>query len=103
MWAQMISIRLKENSEREILDIMETLRGIEQPNSGLLRQLVFRDRADPQVIRTLALFESEEMARARETDPRRLVVQASVQAKLAQVVDGQPTFADLDVLVDFTY
>ncbi len=103
MWAQLISIRVKQDAEGEILEIMNLLRGIEQPDSGLIRHLVFRDRADPQLIRTLALFESEEKARTREADPRRHEVQAAAQAKMAKVIDGAPAFADLDVLVEFTY
>lgn len=103
MWAQLISVRVREGAEGEILRSMDMLRGIEQPGSGLIRHLVFRDQADPQLIRTLALFESEEKARARETDPRRHEVQASAQALMAEVIEGRPIFENLDVLVEFTY
>jgi hypothetical protein len=103
VWAQLISVRVREGAEGEIVRIMEMLRGIEQPDSGLIRHLAFRDQADPQLIRTLALFESEEKARAREADPRRHEVQASAQAIMAGVIEGQPIFDNLDVLVEFTY
>lgn len=103
MWAQMISVRVKAGSEHEMARMMDMLRDGEQPNSGLVRHLVFRDQADPQLFRTLALFESEEKARVREADERRHEVQASVRALLASVVDGAPTFDNLDVVWEHTY
>ena len=103
MWAQLISVRVKEGGEGDIVRIMEMLRGIEQPDSGLIRHLVFRSESDPQLIRTLALFESEQKAREREADPRRHDVQAAAQAVMAQVIDGPPAFDNLEVLVEFTY
>lgn len=103
MWAQMITVRVKEGADGEIVRIMEMLRGIEQPDSGLIRHLTFRDQADPQLIRTLALFESEEKARAREADPRRHEVQGTAQALMAQVIDEPPVFDNLEVLMEFTY
>lgn len=98
MWAQLISVRVKEGADGDVVRMMEMLRGIEQPDSGIIRHLVFRDQADPQLIRTLVIFESEEKARAREADPRRHEVQAAAQA-----IDGPPTFANLDVIVEFAY
>lgn len=103
VWAQLISVRVKRGAEDDVVRIMDMLRGIEQPNSGLIRHLVFRDQSDPQLIRTLALFESEEKARGREADPRRREVQTSAQAMMAQVIEGQPIFDNLDVLAEFTY
>jgi hypothetical protein len=82
---------------------MEMLRGIEQPDSGIVRHLVFRDQADPLLIRTLAIFESVEKARAREADPRRHTVQTSAQAIMANAIDAPPTFSDLDVIWEHTY
>jgi hypothetical protein len=103
VWAQLISVRIKDGAEDDIVRIMEMLRGIEQPGSGIIRHLVFRDDANPLLIRTLAVFESEEMARAREADPRRHLVQASAQAIMANAIDGPPSFNDLDVIWEHTY
>lgn len=103
VWAQLITVRVKEGAESDVIRIMEMLRGVEQPDSGIVQHLVFRDKADPRLIRTLALFESEEKARARETDPRRHAVQASAQAIMADAIDGPPAFSDLDVIWEFTY
>jgi heme-degrading monooxygenase HmoA len=103
MWAQMISVRVKEGGESEILRVMDLLRAIEQPDSGLIRHLVLRDQNDPLKIRTLAIFESEEKARSREADPRRHDVQVHAQEVMAKTIEGPPTFDNLEVLVDFTY
>lgn len=103
VWAQLISVRVKEGTENDVIRIMEMLRGIEQPDSGIVQHLVFRDQSDPLLIRTLAVFESEEKARAREADPRRHAVQASAQAIMAAAIDGPPTFNDLDVIWEFNY
>ena len=37
MWAQLISVRLKEGSEGELSGLMDALDDVEQPSSGLLR------------------------------------------------------------------
>ena len=47
------------------------MRTFEQPESGLLRTTVMQDQKDPARVFVLVVFESEEKARARETDPRR--------------------------------
>jgi heme-degrading monooxygenase HmoA len=103
MWAQMITVRVKEGAEGEIARVMEMLRGVEQPDSGLLRHLVFRDQADPLLIRTVVVFESEEKARLREADIRRHEVQAAAQAVLAEAIAGPPEFANLDVIWESSY
>ena len=47
------------------------MRTFEQPESGLLRTTVMQDQKDPARVFVLVVFESEEKARARETDPLR--------------------------------
>ena len=51
--------------------MFDSLRSIEQADSGLLRTTVMRDQADPSGLYVLVAFDSEEHARAREQDPRR--------------------------------
>ena len=69
MWAQLIMMRLKPGKATAELD--NQLRAAEQPGSGLVRTLVMHDQKDPSQVYALAVFESEEKARAREQDPRR--------------------------------
>ncbi len=103
MWAQLITVRVKQGGVEGVERIMNRLREAEQPGSGLIRQIVTRDQADPQVIRTLAVFESEEMARARESDPRRAEAHRETQAIFAEILDGPPTFNSLDVVMALDY
>lgn len=98
MWAQLITMRIKPGREGEVATLMAQLRAIEQPDSGLLRSTTFRDQSDPLRISTLVVFGTEEQARARESDPRRQDGLAGVRATIADIVDGAPTFVDLEVL-----
>jgi hypothetical protein len=69
LWAQLIEMRLKPDEDTtELIDLM---RAVEQPGSGLIRSLFMRDQADPDRVVTLAVFESEDTAREREANPRR--------------------------------
>lgn len=100
MWMQIIKSQLKPGKESELPGLMDQLKAIEQPDSGLLRSIVAIDQKDPSTTYTIVMFESEEKARAREADPRRLQGLEAVRAAMAQVFDGPPEFADLDVVVD---
>lgn len=102
MWAQLMSIRLKTGGEARLSEVMAKLRAIEQPDSGLVRTTVMRDQKDPSRVYTLVVFESEEKARARETDPRREEGLHAVRAAMAEIFDGAPTFVDLDVIEETT-
>jgi quinol monooxygenase YgiN len=97
MWAQIIKVRVKPGKEDELRRIMEQVRAIEQPDSGLLRSTMMRDKKDPHTFYTMIVVESEEKARARERDPRRQGVQG-LQAQLAEALDGPPEFIDLEVV-----
>ena len=102
MWAQLISMRLKDGKDDDLPRVFEQLRAIEQPGSGLLRSLAMRDQNDPSRVYTLVLFESEEMARAREQDQRRRDGLAAARETMAEIFDGPPEFLDLTVVNDFT-
>ena len=101
MWAQLISTRLKPGKDQELPRLFDQMKATEQPGSGLLRSMSFRDQKDPTRFFTLVIFESEEKARAREQDPRRQEAQAAARAPMAEVFDGAPEFVDLTVITDF--
>jgi hypothetical protein len=46
--------------------LADVLKAAEQPGSGLLRELFMLDQSNPDLAYILAVFESEEQARARE-------------------------------------
>jgi hypothetical protein len=100
MWAQLISMRLKAGGETRLPEVLDGLRAVEQPGSGLLRSITMRDQKDPGRIFTLVVFESEEKARARERDPRRQEGLTAVREAMAEVFDGPPEFVDLTVVAD---
>jgi hypothetical protein len=50
----------------------------------------------------LAVFESEEKARAREQDPRRQEGLKAMQASMADILVGPPEFTDLTVADEWT-
>ena len=100
MWAQLIKMRLGEGKELD-LRLFEQLRAVEQPGSGLVRSLSMRDQADPSVLYTLVVFESEDKARAREQDERRQEGLAVARATMAELFEGPPEFVDLSVVDDY--
>jgi quinol monooxygenase YgiN len=102
MWAQLIRTRLKPGKERELSRLYEQLRAAEQPGSGLVRSLAMHDQRDPSEIYMLVVFESEEAARARESDPRREEGLRAARATMAEIFDGAPEFIDLVVSFEMT-
>ncbi len=102
MWAQLITMRLKDGKDGELPKLFDQLRNVEQPGSGLLHTLTMRDQKDPSRVYTLVVFESEEKARAREQDERRTEGLAAARATMAEIFDGPPEFVDLTVVNDFT-
>jgi quinol monooxygenase YgiN len=98
MWAQLITTRLKPGREEELPELFEQLRAAEQPGSGLVRSMAMRDQSDPSRVYMLVVFESEERARARETDPRRQEGLHAARATMAEIFDGAPEFVDLTVV-----
>ncbi len=100
MRAQLITMRLKPGTGTAGLD--NQLRAAEQPGSGLVRTLVMHDRTDPSQVYALAVFESEDKARAREQDPRRQEQLRGARAMMAGIFDGPPQFTDLTVTDEWT-
>ena len=103
MWAQMLTMRLRPGKEEELPRMYELLRAAETPGSGLLRTTAMRDDKDPHRIFNFVIFESEEMARAREQDPARQEALAEVREMMADLFEGPPEFVDLTVLEDTVY
>ncbi len=102
MWAQLITTRLKPGREGDLPLLVEQLRAAEQPGSGLLRSTAMRDANDPSRVYMMVVFESEEKARARENDPRRLEGLQTARATMAEIFDGAPEFVDLTVVDDIS-
>lgn len=101
MWAQLIRTKLKDGHEDAVEGLMEQFRAIEQPGSGLIRSLAMRDQNDPSAVLMLVVFESEEQARARESDPAREEQMAPARAIMAEAFEGAPEFTDLEVVAEF--
>ncbi len=102
MFGQLMSMRVKTDRLGDLPRMFDLLEQAEQPDSGLVRTVVLHDRADPTRLYTVVVFESEEKARARESDPRRSALLGEAQALLREVLDGPPEFHDCDVLLDRT-
>jgi quinol monooxygenase YgiN len=98
MWAQLITTRLKPGSEDGLSRLLDQLRAAEQPDSGLLRSTAMRDQNDPSRVYLLAVFESEDKARARENDPRRQGGLQTARATMAEIFAEPPEFVDLTVV-----
>ena len=101
MWAQMISVRLKPGKEGELSRLVEELKAAEEPGAGLLRASVMLDQNEPGRGHMLIVFESEEKARERESDPRREEKMATARATMAEIFDGAMEFTDLTVVADW--
>ena len=99
MWAQLIKVQLKPGKDLAVAAAQ--LRAAEQPGSGLVREMFMRDQKDPGQAYILAVFESEEKARAREQDERRQEGLTAARATMAEIFDGPPEFTDLTVVDDF--
>jgi len=97
MWAQLIKTRVKSGREGDLDRLMEQLRAIEQPASGLVRTTAMHDQTDHLSVYLLVVFETEDAARARESDPRRQEGLLQVRALMAEIFDGPPEFVDLVV------
>ena len=100
MWAQLIKVRLKPGKDLAVAAAQ--LKAAEQPGSGLVREIIMRGQKDPGQAYILAVFESEETARARERDPRRQAGQQAMQATMADILAGPPEFTDLTVADEWT-
>ena len=102
MWAQLITTRLKAGREGDLPRLYEQLREAEQPGSGLVRSLAMHDQSDASRVYMLVLFESEEQAHARESDPHRQRRLEPARETMAEIFDGPPEFVDLVVVEETT-
>ena len=102
MWAQLITTRLKSGREDDLQLLVDQLRAAEQPGSGLVRSLAMRDQKDPGKVYMLVVFDSEEAARARESDPRRQDGMQPARELMGEIFDGAPEFVDLAVVDEVT-
>jgi quinol monooxygenase YgiN len=98
MWAQLITMQLKPGKDAELATLIDQLRAAEQPNSGLVRSLALRDQKDAQRVSFLVVFESEEAARARESDEHRQTGLDAARTTMAAIFDGAPEFVDFEVV-----
>lgn len=101
MWAQIITAKLRPGREGDLPKLSAQLRAIEQPGSGLVRSTLAHDQEDPNRVRMIVVFESEEKARARESDPRRVEGLAEVRALMQEIFEGPPEFLDLAIDAEF--
>jgi hypothetical protein len=101
MWAQLITTRLKAGREGDLARLEEQIRKAEQPDSGLIRSFMLQDQKDPSRAYMLIIFESEEKARARESDPRREDGLQAARKIMAEIFEGAPEFVDLTVVEEF--
>jgi len=97
---QIIRTRLKPGKDAELVGVMDQLKAIEQPDSGLVRSVAARDQKDPSTVYMIVTFESEAKARAREADPRRQEGLEAIRTAMAQIFEGPPEFLDLEVLAE---
>ncbi len=98
MWIQIIKTRLRPGKEAEVGAVLDQLKAIEQPGSGLIRSTAAVDTKDPTLMYMMVTFESEEHARAREADPRRQEGLKGVRDSMAELFDGPPEFIELNVI-----
>jgi quinol monooxygenase YgiN len=101
MWAQLITTRLKPGTDDKLATLYEQLEASEQQGSGLVQSYGMRDQKDPSRLYMLVVFESEEKARARESDERRSEGLAAARATMAEIFEGAPEFTDLVVFSEY--
>jgi quinol monooxygenase YgiN len=101
MWTQIIKTRIAPDRDADVVALMEQLRGLEQPGSGLVSSAAMRDRSDPGQVYVVVTFESEEKARAREQDPRRAEALGPAQELMGKLFEAPPEFMDFDVVASY--
>jgi hypothetical protein len=102
MWAQLITTRLTPGREGDVTTLMDKFQAVEQAGSGLVRSTAMRDQKDPSRLYILVVFESEEQARARESDAARNEGLGDARALMAEIFAGPPEFTDLEVIGEYT-
>jgi hypothetical protein len=99
MWAQLMKVQLKAGTD--LTEAAGVLMSYEQPDSGLLREIFMQAQNGPDRAYILAVFESEEKARAREQDPRREEGQQAMRDLTGRILAGPPEFVDLTVATEW--
>jgi len=94
-------MRLKPGHEDRLPAMTAQLRAAEQPGSGLVHSTTTRAIDDPRRVVTFVVFESEEQARKRESDPRRQGGLEAARATMMEIFEGTPEFTDLGVVDDW--
>jgi heme-degrading monooxygenase HmoA len=102
MWAQMITSRLKPGREGDLATLTAQLKAAEQSGSGLVHSTATQDSKDPSRVILFVVFESEEKARARESDSRRQEMLTEARATMMEIFEGAPEFTDLTVIDDWS-
>lgn len=102
MWAQLIKASLKPGREGDLGTLSDLLEASEQTDSGLLRLTIMQAQNDPSSTYFLAVFESEEKGRARESDPRRHEALVEVRQLMGDMLAGVPDFVDMTVFKEVT-
>jgi len=100
MWAQLITVQVRPGND--IGAVIDAIKAAELPDSGLIHETFTRDQHDPTRFHMFAVFQSQEMARAREGDPRRTEAVATIQSMMRELLAAPPEFTDLDVIEDWT-
>ena len=90
MWAQMITSRLKPGKEDDLANLTAQLKAAEQQGSGLVHATASRDSKDPSRVIMFVVFESEEKARERESDPRREERLTEARTTMMEIFEGPP-------------
>lgn len=97
MWAQIVKVRLKAGVERERDEIREEMKSRISRRPGLVRSVWMQNQADPQEYYTLIIFESEEQARAGESE----LEADPIFQRMRSLGEGMPEYVNLDVLESF--
>jgi hypothetical protein len=103
MWAQLITATLRPGAEARLPELLDGLHATERPGSGLIRSSAFLEPGEPSTVRFVVVFESEERARARESDEGRNAELVPVRALMGEMFDGPPSFHDLQVVRETAY
>ena len=98
MWAQLITTRLKPGREEDLPALVEQLRAVEQPGSGLVRSTAMQDQNDPSQVYMLVVSRARRrLAPARTTRDAQEGLQAA-RATMAEIFEGGMQFVDLTVV-----
>jgi len=98
----MITSRLKPGKDDDLGTLTAQLKAAERSGSGLVHATAARDSKDPSRVIMFVVFESEERARERESDPGRQEQLSEARATMMEIFDGAPDFTDLTVIDDWS-